>query len=423
MSSNNLKNTFCSSPWFHMRITNSGKYDYCRWAKDNGTDSIHTADPKTYFQKTMQPLRQALVSGHALPGCHTCYSMDQHDKISGRQKQLLKTGVRLEQFEKTLASSPWAQTFVDQNFQQSPQDWQIDLGNFCNSACVFCTPAYSSRLATEWKKIGFIDRLPAANWSDNADLMRMLIDTLKQSPHIQYIHFIGGETLITPAFKAVLQALIEAGINRSATIGFTTNLTVWRQDVVELLSQFQGINLGMSIETLDTVNDYVRWPADIATVMTNLDRWHKIAQQHDWLLQLRTTPTCLTVAKLIPIYDYARTQNIIVESCNFLYEPAVLKPSLLPMAYRKPIIDAMQTWIDSNAVQSQKIVNIRNPNTVQAQLVQDLSSYVNYLENEPDESYKLPDLIRYIKQIETSRGNCVLDYLPEYEELFKSAGY
>lgn len=423
MSNNNLKNTFCPSPWLHMRITNTGKYDYCRWADDCGTDSIHTVDPKTYFQKNMQPLRTALVSGNTLPGCHTCYNMDRHDKISGRQKQLLKVGVRLEHFEKTLASSPWAQTFVDENFDQWPQDWQIDLGNYCNSACVFCTPEYSSKLATEWKKIGFIDSLPAANWSSDPALTQKLIDTLKQSPHIQYLHFIGGETLITPAFKTILEALIQAGINRSATIGFTTNLTVWRQDIVELLTQFQGLNLGMSIETFDTVNDYVRWPATIATVTENIDRWYEVAQQHSWLLQFRTTPTCLTVGKLIQIYKYALDKNIIVESCNFLYEPAVLKPSLLPMSYRKPIVDNMRAWIDSNAVESKTIVNIRNPNTVRAQLVQDLNSYVNYLENEPDESHKLPNLIQYIKRIEANRGNCILDYLPEYEELFRSAGY
>jgi sulfatase maturation enzyme AslB (radical SAM superfamily) len=406
-----------------MRITNSGQYNYCRWASDPGNNSIHNIDPEKYFQTTMQPLRKALISGDTLSGCHACYNMDKHDKISGRQKQLLKVGVRIEHFEKTLASSPWAQTFVDEKFSQWPQDWQIDLGNYCNSACIFCMPEASSRLAAEWQKIGFIDKLPPSNWSDDPELIQKLINTLKKSPHIQYLHFIGGETLITPAFKTILEALIEIGLNKSATIGFTTNLSVWRQDIVELLKQFQGVNLGMSIETFDPLNDYVRWPVTISTVIENIDRWRDVAQQCSWLLQFRTTPTCLTVGKLVDVYKYALDKNIIVESCNFLNNPEVLKPSLLPMHYRKPIIDEMQAWINSNNIGGEKIINIRNPNTVQAQLVQDLTSYVNYLENEPDESHKLPELIQYIKRIEASRGNCILDYLPEYEELFRSAGY
>jgi len=35
----------------------------------------------------------------------------------------------------------------------------------------------------------------------------------------------------------------------------------------------------------------------------------------------------------------------------------------------------------------------------------------------------LPDLVDFVKRLETSRGNSILDYLPEYEELFRSAGY
>ena len=68
-------------------------------------------------------------------------------------------------------------------------------------------------------------------------------------------------------------------------------------------------------------------------------------------------------------------------------------------------------------------MNIRDPNVAQQQIVQDLQSYVNYLKNEPDESHRLPDLVQYLKKLESNRGNSVLTYLPEYEELFRTAGY
>lgn len=423
MSENNIKNNFCSSPWIHMRITNSGDYEYCRWAQSPRTHNIRDIDPVDYFQTIMQPLRDELLQGTSPAGCHTCRNMEKHDKISGRQKQLLKVGVRLEEFEKTLASSPWVSTFSKASCDQYPQDWQIDLGNFCNSACIFCRPESSSRLASEWKKIGFITEMPPANWSDDPLLVQKFINTLKQSPHIQYLHFIGGETLITPAFRIILEALVDAGLNTNATIGFTTNLTVWDNDIVELLKQFKGVNLGLSVESFSIINDYVRWPVCLPTVFENLERWKTVADELEWLMQFRTTPTCLTVHKLLPIYDYALAHGIVVESCNFLYRPEVLKPSVLPMSYRQQIIDKMQAWIDTHMIASDLIVNIRNPNTVQAQLVQDLQSYVNYLKSEPDESWRLPDLVKYLKQLESSRGNSILTYLPEYEELFRSAGY
>lgn len=422
-ATNNLKDNFCPSPWLHMRLTNSGKYDYCRWAADSTTHNIQTTPVVEYFQQTIQPIRDLFLAGDSPAGCHTCKQMEQHGKVSGRQKQLLKIGVRLDNFEKTLASSPWVTTLAQSDCKQLPQDWQIDLGNFCNSACVFCSPESSSKIASEWKKIGFIDTLPPSNWSDDPMLVEQFVNVLKQSPHIQYLHFIGGETIITPAFKTILQALIDAGLNQTATIGFTTNLSVWRDDVIELLKQFHGVNLGMSVESFSIVNDYVRWPVCLPTVFDNIERWQEVAKQHNWLLQFRTTPTLLTVHKLLPIYDYALDHNIIVESCNFLYKPEILKPSVLPTKYRQEIINNMQAWIDQHQTNADTVVNIRNPSTVKSQLVQDLSSYVTYLKSEPDESNRLPELVTWLKRIEANRGNSVLTYLPEYEELFRTAGY
>ena len=419
-----LEKKFCSSPWFHMRITNNGGMAYCRWAdKINTQANIRDVTPAEFFQQNMSEVRRSMLEGQAPAGCDECHQMESHHKISGRQKQLLKVGVRLENFEKTLASSPWLSTFASPEFTQLPQDWQIDLGNYCNSGCVFCGPEASSRLATEWKKIGFIDQLPLPSWTTDQALVKKFVDTLAQSKHIQYLHFIGGETLITPAFKQILKVLIEHGINRTATIGFTTNLYSWDDEVVELLTHFDGINLGLSIEAFDPVNDYARWPSTLPAVCKILDQWRELASKHQWLLQFRTTPTVLTVGKLLSVYEYAWDKNITVESCNFLTQPEIMQPSLLPMSYRKTIIGELTQWINDHSNNSETIVNLRDPNLARQQMVQDLQSYVNYLTNEPDNSHLLPELVVFLKKIELSRGNSILSYLPEYEELFRTAGY
>jgi sulfatase maturation enzyme AslB (radical SAM superfamily) len=407
-----------------MRINNNGSMNYCRWSdKHESQANIQDVDPRIFFQQFMSDVRTSMSQGESIVGCRKCYKMEEHNKVSGRQKQLLKIGVRLEQFEKTLASSPWINTFVSPEFSQLPQDWQIDLGNYCNSACIFCHPNASSRMATEWKHIGFIDQLPAANWTDDPALVKRFAAMLESSPHIQYLHFIGGETLITPAFKTMLEALVRSGLNRTATIGFTTNLITWNQPVVDLLTQFAGVNLGMSIESFESVNDYVRWPATMPKVQETLDKWLAVAQDHNWLVQFRTTPTVLTIDSLLSVYEYAWSRAISVESCNFLDQPECLRPSVLPMNYRQPIIDRMQSWIDERGTGGQNIVNIRDPNVARQQIVQDLQSYVNYLQGETDESDRLPELIAYLKRIEANRGNSILTHLPQYEELFRTAGY
>jgi MoaA/NifB/PqqE/SkfB family radical SAM enzyme len=407
-----------------MRIANDGDLTYCRWANNNKSKfNIRDTDPGNFFQQHMNSVRADMLAGNSIDSCKNCYEMEQNNKTSGRQKQLLKAGVKLEQFEKTLASSPWVGTFVSQEFTQLPQDWQIDLGNYCNSACVFCKPSSSSRLATEWKRIGLIDQMPLPNWTDSPELVNKFIATLEQSPHIKYLHFIGGETLITPAFRTILEALICADLNHIATIGFTTNLITWDDKIVDLLTQFDNVHLGMSIEAFDAVNDYVRWPATLPKINDILDRWLTVAETHGWLMQFRTTPTILTIDNLLSVYDYAWDRGIAIESCNFLSKPEFMRPSVLPMEYRQQTIDRMEEWIALKNNNTGKIINIRDPNLAQQQIVQDLQSYVNYLKNESDESFRLPELITFLKQIEASRGNSIITYLPKYEELFRSAGY
>jgi sulfatase maturation enzyme AslB (radical SAM superfamily) len=412
-----------------MRIGNTGNLEYCRWAIEQDpsqSENIRNISPVDFFQKSMVPVRRTLLAGEALPRCGECYQMEQHRKVSGRQKQLLKVGVRLDQFEKTMASSPWAQEFSQGGeTKQLPQDWQIELGNYCNSACVFCLPEFSSRLAMEHQQLGLITQMPPPSWTDDPELVDKFINTLTQSPHIQYLHFIGGETLITPAFKTILTALISSGMNRTVALGFTTNLSVWRDDIAELLTQFSSVHLGMSLESFDPVNDYIRWPLDLHTMNQMLARWTELAKQHNWYVALRTTPTILSLSSLLTVYDYAWQHGTTVESCNFLNRPEFMRPAVLPLQYRQQELDKMNAWIaqhttDSNLVD---VVNIRDPNVFQQQLLQDLQSYINYLEAESDQSWRLPDLVQYLKKLETKRGNSVLDYLPQYEELFRSAGY
>lgn len=356
--------------------------------------------------------------------------MEAHGKPSGRQKQLLKTGVQIDSFEKTMLSSSWIEEWQSCHEQQGVtgqhvQDWQIDLGNFCNSACVFCSPESSSRIALEQLRLGTITQMPPRAWTEDADLIKKFIEGLQQAPILRYLHFIGGETLITPAFRQILQALIDADLHHDLTIGFTTNLTVMDHNIVDLLRQFDQINLGMSIECLDRVNDYVRFGSEISRIMSIMADWLAIARQAHWLIQLRVTPTLLTVSRLHQVYEHAWTNALAVESCNFLQDPKFMRPSVLPKPYRDRARYNLQSWIDSKVMtlSTKPVVNIRDPNQVHQQLLQDAQSFVHYLEHAPDQSDLLPDLAQYLRRIDDHRGNCVVDYLPEYEELFRSAGY
>jgi MoaA/NifB/PqqE/SkfB family radical SAM enzyme len=419
-----------------MRIDSDGTFHYCRWMNRQNNffkDTEYNIQQTTvteYFQKKLSNLRTKMLNGEEILGCDTCKNMEEQGKVSGRQKQLLKTGIRLEEFEKTFQSSTFLEEFKKSYNQEGdtkllPQDWQIDLGNFCNSACIFCSPKSSSKLAAEYKKLGLISNLPKKNWSDNPKLLENFVDILLHSKKISYLHFIGGETMITPAFKKILKKLIEKGINQNISIGFTTNLTEWDKEIIDLLTQYREVNLGMSVECLHIVNDYLRWPSKIDRVIKNLEDWLKIAEKNQWLIQLRTTPTVFSIRHLPELYKYAFEKNIGIESCNFLYHPDFMKISLLPKEIRNKISEELSEWTQSHKeyYKDGKIINTRNKNTIKQYILQDATSYINYLNNVPEETHLWPRLVEHLKKLESSRGNNILDYAPEYEKLLRTAGY
>lgn len=427
-----FEKNFCPSPWFHMRIDNAGEYKYCRWAtKDDGKsgDSITHKSPDYFFQYNLSDIRQRMLAGETIDSCANCHHMEQHNKVSGRQRQLLKIGVDYNNFEKTFLSSPWVSTFKhsqDHNgdTDQMVQDWQIDLGNYCNSACLFCAPEFSSRLASEFKRIGFIKKLPPSSWCNDPKLVEVFVDSVTRTPNLAYLHFIGGETLITPAFKTILTALVDAGINREVSIGFTTNLTTWDQDIVDLLIKFKEVNLGMSIECFHSLNDYLRYGGTIERTQELIAQWTAVGRQHKWLMSLRVTPTLFSIYHLDTVYQYAMDHRLMVESCNFLTNPEFMKISVLPIEFRQQIKSRLVTWINNQpTVKAQLEVNARHPDRFATQIIQDARSFVNYLATQPDESNRLVDLVKYLHTMEQSRKNCILDHLPEYEQLLRDAGY
>jgi hypothetical protein len=428
-----LDRHFCSSPWIHMRITNSGNFEFCRWqdrsAGAGPVASIFDTDPWEYFQTSMAEIRQTMLQGKSQSLCGNCYQMERHQKISGRQKQLLKTGIAIEHFVPSAKTSTFYDQFAASNNAQGqtqlrPVDWQIDLGNYCNGACIFCGPASSTKLASEYFKLNLISSLPPRNWTDDAAAVDRFVRCLEQTSNLAYLHFIGGETLITPAFKIILSRLVDAGIAKHVSMGFTTNLMSWDPEINNLLSQFKEVNLGLSVECLHPVNDYARWPSQIGTVQTLLDQWVQLGRKHNWLVSIRTTPTLLSIPHLLTIYQYAWQEYVGIESCNFLTDPAVLRMSVLPQSIRSQLAQEIENWISQQPLTAgDVIVNTRDPNLVRRSILHDAASYVDYLRNAVDETHLLPDLVKFLKVREASRNNSILDYLPEYEQFLRAAGY
>jgi sulfatase maturation enzyme AslB (radical SAM superfamily) len=390
-----------------------------------------------YNGEQMRELRKELLDGRQPKRCNDCYYQDQHGKLSGRIKQLNKSGIMQDHFELSTRSSPHYEYFLhsqhhDGESTYQPVDLQIDLGNICNSACIMCFPVASTRLQQDYKKLHrinpvmFADSADFTTWTRDPNLLDRVVNELIAIPNLRYIHFLGGETLYDSAFYDICERMIAAGISKNVIVGITTNGTIYDSRVEQLIRNFKEFHLGISIESVTELNDYIRYPSDIEDVLANINKFLRLRDSTNLYVSLRITPNVFTISEIDKLLDYMLINNVAGESCNILTRPEFLRIELLPEEIRQETIRKLTEFIEINNVQKSNQVNMRRPDLIASAIGDLAAEYKTFLE-----TYTVPDnveqlreqLVEFLHGFETIRNNSIVDYAPRYEEFLSRYGY
>lgn len=430
-----LKNTFCSSPWFHIRLTYDGSYDVCRWSK-NGATNFNIRDTSLmefYNSDAMRQLRLDMLAGDKPAVCEPCYYQDSFGKLSGRVRQLNKSAINLAEFPLTFRSSPHLPVFEYSNNMQGasdhfPTDLQIDLGNTCNSACIMCDPTASSRLVADYKKLTklnsqlFAEPKPYHSWTEDPAVVDRFVHELQTFPYIRYIHFLGGETLYNQAFYDICEHLD----GQDLIVGTTTNGTIYDARIERLIPKFKEFHLGISIESVTALNDYVRYPGPTNQILANILKFVALRDCNPGLkLELRITPNLFTISEIDRVFEFMIRHDIIAESCNILHQPRCLRMELMPEDIRQETVIKLQAVVDRLGKYTPQ-VNTRRSDLSHEIIAQLATEYLEFVKN-----YTIPDdveestteLVSFLKSFESIRNNTILDYAPRYKEFLQRIGY
>ena len=127
---------------------------------------------------------------------------------------------------------------------------------------------------------------------------------------------------------------------------------------------------------------------------------------------------------MVSLYEYCAENNINIESCNFLDKPEFMRPSVLPDNIKQDTVQDLKNFVNKHvSISKEKNYNSRDRSDTLNVLLTDAEAWITYLSGTTDESYRVDDLVQYIKKLESSRQNKILKYLPEYEDFLRSAGY
>jgi MoaA/NifB/PqqE/SkfB family radical SAM enzyme len=423
-----------------MRITYDGTFKPCRWGKDGSSynNISNTTILQYYNNEQMRGIRKQMLGGEKPDICSTCYYEEEFGKLNGRIRQLNKSAISLNEFELTMRSSPHYDNFLYTHNNHglsdlSPVDLHIDLGNTCNSACIMCYPQASSRLESDYKKLSKIEPILFNNpphiksWTKNKETVKSVIAQLREIPNIKYIHFLGGETLYDEVFYDICDSLIEHGMSNNIIIGTTTNGTIFNERIQRFIENFKEFHLGISIEAVTPLNDYIRYSSKIDSVLSNIDKFLSLRTLNSGLyISLRITPNIFTAYDLDKLIVYMLENDVIAESCNILFYPAHLRMELLPDDIRQEIKSKLKTVIEYYELEPTDVINIRVPHMINKVIANIILEYYNFICN-----FKTPDnveesrynLVKSLKAFESLRNNSILEYAPRYEEFLRNYGY
>jgi pyruvate-formate lyase-activating enzyme len=291
-----------------------------------------------------------------------------------------------------------------------------------------CDPTASSRLVADYKKLTKLDNKlfaepkPCRSWTEDPVVVDRFVSELQTFPYLRYIHFLGGETLYNQAFYDICEHLD----GQDLIVGTTTNGTIYDARIEQLIPRFQEFHLGISIESVTALNDYVRYPGPTDQILVNILKFVALRDRHPGLkLELRITPNLFTISELDQVFEFMIRHDIIAESCNILHQPRCLRMELMPEDIRQETISKLQAVVDRLGSYTLQ-VNTRRSDLSQeiiAQLATEYLDFVKTYTRPADAEESLTELVSFLKSFESIRDNTILDYAPRYTDFLRRIGY
>jgi len=203
------------------------------------------------------------------------------------------------------------QAAIEEDKNQTKEDYliaDIMLDNICNSACQFCFPSISTKVGS----------LYSSNYTiyDNTEYFKELpLDRIVQ------LDITGGEPSNSKNVKNLLNNLPP----NVQTIRVNTNCSSFMDELIKLIDKKIKLSITISLDGVEKVHEYVRWPIKWNIFYKTLLEYKKFAMANSELVNVNlwSTVNSLNINDLENISEFAKDVDL-SHSFSFLNEPEQL---------------------------------------------------------------------------------------------------
>ena len=415
-----IKNkNFCIQPWIHLASWNDGSVPLCCIATPEIGLNLNKDTPvQVWNSKQFKTARLKFMAGEKISQCTSCWREESSGIKSHRQ---IENFMWEKKFGEDTLNKLVEATRLDGSVDHKPLTLDLRLSNVCNLQCVMCRPRDSSKWLADSKKLADTLISPVAkgdwkfkstsitstdvfDWFEKMETQNSLDEFLGD---IRHIIFGGGEPLLIKEHDRFIRRLVESGNSSRISLRYHTNGTQLNEEIIELWSHFEQVELLISLDDWGNRNEYIRYPAKWSVISKNLDR-------------LDITPDNIVISILASVHamnvyhlpDFAlhvlnsSWKKVCIRSGKMfsvgtVHWPKYMSTKILPIDVKKKIVDHWNSFIELNKHEYWN-------NRIKSQLDFMMSG---------DESAMFRDLLDYIDKLDAIRPIKFKDLYSDYYDI------
>ena len=395
-----MSNTFCPLLFQHLATHPHGGVTHCCVADHRNAlsssrdgdrfynlnrDTVHDTMNSESYKKA----RLEVLDGKKPKACLRCFAEEAKGMNSKRVEEIKNYPEYTVEVAREVTDSTGYMKDVQLDFVE------LRLGNTCNVACRTCNPASSSKWRNDYDalqkattfQLTDYNTLEGFRWPEREGFWD---DLLQHCDHVKTFYINGGEPMLIKEHFAFLERLVELG-KTDIKLWYNINMTLMNEKVIDLWRKFDNVKISCSIDDLGDRNHYIRYPTKWNDVEKNIMRLKK----EEFDIDITQTVSWMNYSTLGDFYNEFHRKHGIWVHHNYVYDPDVLSPAVLPKAMRDDIHKKFDNVFDEWKLNELK-----------------------KMFSGPDMPEKWEQAKEYTRNLDEIRKQNIEDYLPEFKGEF-----
>jgi len=278
---------YCDLPFYHLYI--DGK-----WLKPCCINTEEYRGEPNFNHKNLVSFRQKMLKGGVPESCNDCKIKEDSGVTSYRE------------YNQELNPDP----VYDHNngiMKTKPFTFDIRLDNTCNLKCVMCGPDQSSKWLEDIDV--YKDHIDSSisykkSKTERLSNLNLVIEMIKDNA--SFISLLGGEPFQMKSAKKLLTSLTDWNKENTKILITTNSMINENNDLFNVLTDYKKVYFMISIDGVDDVNDYIRYPSNWIKFLEGVE----LLQKNSVEVRFNLTVSALNLPDIQNVQTLADKMNI-----------------------------------------------------------------------------------------------------------------